>query len=90
MVEVFEREVALNLWSRNDGEDDTQWCLTAYGYSFDRTETDVFVSVSVSYDVVEKFCSGYDSWFLQGDPSFDPLLQVFVLGLLDGKEVKNV
>ena len=88
MAEVFEREVALNLWSRNDGEDDSQWCLTAYGYSFDRTETDVFVSVSVPYELVERVCSGYDSWYLKGDPSFDELLQVFVLALLDGKEVK--
>ena len=87
MSEVFDREVALNLWSRNDGEDDAQWCLTAYGYSFDRTETDVFVSVWVSYEVVERFCSGYDSWFLKGDPSFDDLMQVFVLGVVDRKVV---
>ena len=89
MSEVFDREVALNLWSRNDGEDDERWTLTAYGYSFDRTETDIYRSVAVPYSLVEKVAGGYDSWFLKGDEVFDLLMQVFVLALLDGRESTN-
>ena len=82
------REITLNLWSRDDGETEDQWCLSAYSYENDATDTGSYVSVSVPYELVERVCSGYDSWYLKGDPSFDELLQVFVLALLDGKEVK--
>lgn len=82
------REITLNLFSRDDGETEDQWCLTAYAYEDDATDTGTYISVSVPYELVERVCSGYDSWYLKGDPSFDELLQVFVLALLDGKEVK--
>ncbi len=82
------REVDLNLWSRNDGEDDTQWTLTAYAYEDGATNTNAYISVSVSREIVEKY-DGDDSWYAEGDEPFLPLLQTLVLGLLDGKEVKD-
>lgn len=84
------REVDLNLWSRNDGEDDTQWTLTAYAHENGATNTDAYISVSVPYEIVEKHSHGYDSWYAEGDESFLPLFHTLILGLLDGKEVKNV